>query len=341
MNHETDRIAGAARIDAMSFALAGLALAGTLWLHLLSALFSGLLVYQVVHVLAPLLQKRLFSERSRLAAVVVLASAIVAALGLAIFGVVAFFRSDAGSLAALLQRMADIIDGARNALPPWIVERLPGDVAELREALTAWLRTHAPEIQIWGTAAGRVSFHVAVGLVIGAMVSLREVVAEPTHGPLAAALIERTRLVGDAFRRVVFAQMRISAINTVFTALYLGVLLPGFGVKLPLTATLVAVTFVAGLLPVIGNVISNTIIVVVSLSHSPGVAGVSLAYLVVIHKLEYFLNARIIGSQIRARAWEMLLAMLVMEAGFGLAGAVAAPVYYAWLKQELADRGWI
>jgi predicted PurR-regulated permease PerM len=37
----------------------------------------------------------------------------------------------------------------------------------------------------------------------------------------------------------------------------------------------------------------------------------------------------------------MLLAMLVMEAGFGLAGAVAAPVYYAWLKQELADRGWI
>ena len=130
MNHETDRIAGAARIDAMSFALAGLALAGTLWLHLLSALFSGLLVYQVVHALAPLLQKRLFSERSRLAAVVVLASAIVAALGLAIFGVVAFFRSDAGSLAALLQRMADIIDGARNALPPWIVERLPGDRSE-------------------------------------------------------------------------------------------------------------------------------------------------------------------------------------------------------------------
>ena len=113
MNHETDRIAGAARIDAMSFALAGLALAGTLWLHLLSALFSGLLVYQVVHVLAPLLQKRLFSERSRLAAVVVLASAIVAALGLAIFGVVAFFRSDAGSLAALLQRMADIIEIGR------------------------------------------------------------------------------------------------------------------------------------------------------------------------------------------------------------------------------------
>ena len=33
-----------------------------------------------------------------------------------------------------------------------------------------------------------------------------------------------------------------------------------------------------------------------------------------IHKLEYFLNARIVGTQIRARAWELLIAMLAMEA---------------------------
>ena len=33
--------------------------------------------------------------------------------------------------------------------------------------------------------------------------------------------------------------------------------------------------------------------------------------------------------------------MLVMEAAFGLPGVVAAPIYYAYLKQELADRGWV
>ncbi|MCK7494761.1 MAG: hypothetical protein MZW92_29275 [Comamonadaceae bacterium] len=42
--------------------------------------------------------------------------------------------------------------------------------------------------------------------------------------------------------------------------------------QLPLTKTLIAVTFFAGLLPVIGNLISNTVIVVVSLAHSPQVA---------------------------------------------------------------------
>jgi predicted PurR-regulated permease PerM len=65
---------------------------------------------------------------------------------------------------------------------------------------------------------------------------------------------------------------------------------------------------------------------------------VSLGYLVVIHKLEYFLNARIIGGQIQARAWEMLIAMLAMEALFGIAGLIAAPVYYAYIKNELAAR---
>jgi predicted PurR-regulated permease PerM len=175
--------------------------------------------------------------------------------------------------------------------------------------------------------------------VIGAMVSLGETVSRREHPPLARALIARCNRLGDAFRRVVFAQLRISALNTIFTGVYLAVLLPASGVHLPLTKTLVAVTFVAGLVPILGNLISNAVIVIVSLAVSPYVALASLAYLVVIHKLEYFFNARIVGSQIRSRAWELLLAMLVMEAAFGLAGVVAAPIYYAYLKQELAERG--
>jgi predicted PurR-regulated permease PerM len=92
---------------------------------------------------------------------------------------------------------------------------------------------------------------------------------------------------------------------------------------------------------VVGNLISNTVIFVVSLSHSLGVAAGALAFLVVIHKLEYFVNARIVGSEIQARAWELLLVMLAMESAFGIAGLIAAPIYYAYLKSELAARGLI
>ena len=50
------------------------------------------------------------------------------------------------------------------------------------------------------------------------------------------------------------------------------------------------------------------------------------------------MNARVMGGQIHARAWELLVAMLVMDAVFGISGLVAAPIYYAYLKNELAAR---
>ena len=115
-------------------------------------------------------------------------------------------------------------------------------------------------------------------------------------------------------------------------------MLPLFGIHLPFTKTLIVLTFVIGLLPIIGNLISNTVIFVVSLSHSLAVAMAALAYLIIIHKLEYFLNARIIGSQIRAKAWEILLALLVLEAAFGIPGLIAAPIYYAYPERRAATR---
>src|SRR4030095_17268161 len=91
----------------------------------------------------------------------------------------------------------------------------------------------------------------------------------------------------------------------------------------------------------VGNLIANTLIGVVSLSVSPLLAVSSLAFLVVIHKLEYFVNARVMGGQIHARAWELLLAMVVMDAIFGIPGVIAAPIFYAYLKNELSARGLI
>jgi predicted PurR-regulated permease PerM len=107
----------------------------------------------------------------------------------------------------------------------------------------------------------------------------------------------------------------------------------------PLVKILVAMTFVVGLMPIAGNLISNTAIVIVCLSQGVGLAVISLAYLVIIHKLEYFLNARIIGSHVNARAWELLIAMLVMQAAFGLVGLIAAPIYYTYFKDEFRAKG--
>jgi len=211
----------------------------------------------------------------------------------------------------------------------------------MKGAISAWLTENSKELRTVGGEVGHAAVHILIGLVIGALLSLESTVLKPDRGPLAVAFSARALRLSVAFRRVVLAQIWISAVNTAFTALYLAVVLPLFGLELPFTKTLIIVTFIAGLLPIIGNLMSNTAIFIVSLSQSLTVAMVSLAYLIVIHKLEYFLNARIVGQQIRAKAWEILLAMLVMEAAFGIAGLVAAPIFYAYMKNELRDRGLI
>ena len=327
----------------IAWLLAAAALILVLERHLLPALLAGLLVHELVHLMAPALQRRFSSARGKLIAVALLATIVVAAAAAATFGALAFFRSEEGSLARLFGRMAQIIEGARASLPPWVLDLLPesGDDAagELQTATAGWLRHHAAELGALGKEAGLALAHTLVGLVIGAMVATREAIPEGELGPFAAALAERARRIAEAFRRIVFAQVRISLLNTGLTALYLAAVLPLAGVHLPLTKTLIAVTFLAGMLPVVGNLISNAIIVVVSLAHSPQTALASLAFLVVVHKLEYFLNARIVGSQIKASAWELLTAMLLMEAVFGLAGVVMAPIVYAWVKDELKSAG--
>jgi predicted PurR-regulated permease PerM len=78
-----------------------------------------------------------------------------------------------------------------------------------------------------------------------------------------------------------------------------------------------------------------------SLNVSPLLAVSSLLFLVFIHNLEYFVNARLMGTQINARAWELLTAMVVMDAAFGVPGVVAAPIFYANLKNELSEKGLI
>ena len=325
-----------------AWVLTGFALLFILVFHLLPALLAGLLVYELVHIITPFIARKFPSKRpsnrSKFWAAGILVIIVVSLLALAGAGLVAFFRSDAGSLTVLLAKMAQILEDSRKILPSWLLEHLPTDAITFKEQATVWLRSHAGELQVLGKEAGRVTAHVLLGMVIGGVLAVREAMAIDHFKPVARALAERGNLFSEAFRRVVFAQLRIASINATFTAIYLAIVLPIMGVHLPLVKTMIAFTFVVGLIPVIGNLISNTVIVVVSLSQSLGVAVASLVYLIVIHKFEYFLNARIVGSQIRAYAWELLIAMLAMEAAFGLAGIVAAPIYYAYIKSELRER---
>src|SRR3954467_9034126 len=286
------------RLALATQALTGLALLGALQFHLLASLLAGLLVYQLVHLLAPSHGSGFVHRRTgKIIVVALLAIVVIAAIRAAILGLIALLSSGSENLSVLLQKMAEVIETARSHLPAWALSWLPEEPTELKAVVVAWLREHAGQLRSIGQDIWRALLHVLFGMIIGGMIAVSREAGDIEHGPLVHALSDRARLLGAAFRSVVFAQVRISALNTALTALYLLVIVPWIGIQLPLTKTMIAVTFIAGLLPVIGNLISNTAIVLVSLSVSPVLAAGSLVFLVVIHKLEYFVNARVMGGR--------------------------------------------
>ena len=125
------------------------------------------------------------------------------------------------------------------------------------------------------------------------------------------------------------AQIVISAINTGLTAVFL--VWNGF----PYASVVIAITFLCGLLPIIGNIMSNTLIMGVAFTmepNGPRMALISLVFLVVIHKLEYFLNSKIIGDRIKNPMWLTLIGIVIGEKLMGIPGMILAPVVLHYIK---------
>ena len=93
---------------------------------------------------------------------------------------------------------------------------------------------------------------------------------------------KRFRDFNRSFATVMGAQITISLINTILTAIFV------VTVRLPHAPLVIAITFLCGLVPIVGNLVSNTIIVFLALTVSLKLAIGALVFLVAIHKLEYF-----------------------------------------------------
>ncbi len=132
----------------------------------------------------------------------------------------------------------------------------------------------------------------------------------------------------QSFARVMGAQLIISTINTGLTAIFV------VAIGMPYAPIAIGVTFLCGLLPIVGNLISNTVLVSIGFTHSPKMAVTALIYLVVIHKLEYFLNSKIIGKQIKNPVWLTLIGLILGERLMGITGMVLAPVILHFVKEE-------
>lgn len=174
---------------------------------------------------------------------------------------------------------------------------------------------------------------VAVGFFLNPQLEINSQQPRPPNNLYSlccAQLLARFATFYHSFATVMGAQIVISGINTCLTAIFVAV------VGLPYAVVVIGVTFLCGLIPVLGNLISNTIIVSIGFTVSPSMALVALGFLIVIHKLEYFLNSQIIGNRIEYPLWATLLAIVLGERLMGVPGMILAPVILHYIKSEAA-----
>jgi predicted PurR-regulated permease PerM len=313
-------------------------------MHLVPAIVGGLVLYLVLARLSQMFSKRMPGTAARPLALIL----VTLVFGGVIFGIVALLVSSArhyvDNIPALMTKMADILQSTRAWLGGYGEELIPDvltDAETIKGALVVWLKEHAETLKIAGSTFSMGLVHTIMGMLLAVLVFFRHVTHHPDglSGTLSEALEQKVDRFAHAFSQIATAQVKISILNTSLTALYLLVVLPLFGQHVPFEHTLVFVTFVCGLIPVLGNLISNTVIVILSLGVSPSVAIASLLFLIVIHKLEYLTNSRIVGGETNSQAWEILLAILIGETAFGISGVVMAPILYAFVKRELRERG--
>ena len=316
----------------ISFAIAVAVLFCVLHFHFVVLFVSILMTYCLIEgantMLGKALGGRLQHKHIHLVSALSIVIAVCTMLSIAVYA--GYSKINIAEFEAMYHRLPQII--AQYGVDKYLPEEI-----NIGEQIALFFKTHSANIMSAGKTSLTSFVYVLIGIIIGIMLKTHVVHSQSAQytGFLSQALVERMVGFKTSFKDVFVAQVKISTVNTLLTVLYLCVALPAAGISLPFKTTLTFLVFVAGLIPVIGNLISNTAVVIISLGNSLTAGIVSLIFLVVIHKAEYFLNAKIIGEQVNAKAFELLLVMIVFEHLFGIGGIVLAPVCYAYLKKEL------
>lgn len=233
------------------------------------------------------------------------------------------------------------LNTATASLPDVIRQQIPGKPSDLLkvlgadtgEDLMAYLRNI-------GGAGFFVFLQLLFALILGVSAALMSSRGQ-TLKPLAAAWVETLENYVRCFTLLMGAQVYVSMWNTFCTAVFVYFILPFFNVVLPFRELLLVFTAIASLIPAAGNIMANTLIVVLTIRHGVFIAMGSVFYLFIIHKLEYFINGYIIGRNVRASVPEMLIAIILGEVMFGLPGLITAPVTYAFVKMHWQKWGWV
>jgi predicted PurR-regulated permease PerM len=298
------------------------------WLHMATLVLTAMFGYFALNFLS-------FGRRKALG--VVLYVIAVAAIGYGLF----YFSAQVYKTQALPEIAEKTIPAVVNFAEKQGIELPFTDYASLKSLAVDEAKDRVGNLGRYAREATLQLAMLIIGLVVAVSLFLNakwetesdpDVVKGSLYSLVVIELAQRFETFYASFARVIGAQIIISVINTGLTAVFL------VWNDFHFATVIIVLTFLCGLLPIIGNILSNTLIVGVAFTISPRMALFALVFLVVIHKFEYFLNSKIVGDRIKNPMWLTLIGLVLGEKLMGVPGMILAPVVLHYIKVE-ASRG--
>ncbi len=267
---------------------------------------------------------------------------IVGLLSFAFLGTIGFFIAkylSGENMMGLIATIAETLSKGKEFFPSGISQNIPDTVEEIKYSAMEVAKSHFNSIANMGRAVLYELLLVVIGWLIGILIACKR--SDRTQTEFSQKWNDLWNKLGSAFKFVVFAQVKVAAFNSLFMAIFLFVVCPIFNWEIPYSKLLVLITFLCGLLPIIGNLISNTVSFLLAMTVSMPAAIAALCMLVAIHKLEYLIISKSLGADIDSDIWELLIVLFAFEIIFGVAGMVFSPILYAFFKKEMRSINWL
>lgn len=301
--------------------------------HVTPAILAGLLGYVITKNIMAKLQNKYpdIKIKTKIVGIVIgIISVILLSVGVTL--VVKALNADNSS--ELLATLLDTLNQARHLFPESIVNYIPDSLSEAKAYLLNTFKSNINSFAAFGQNALNLLLFILIGWLIGILIACKEK-ADENNSTFIKTWLNLWLKLSESFRFVVFAQVKVAAFNSTVIAIFLFIVSPILGWDIPYAKTLVLITFLCGLLPIIGNLIANSVIFIIALTVSFPAAMTALAFSMAIHKLEYLIISKSLGADIGSDVWELLIVLFVGEILFGTSGLIFAPILYAFFKKEM------
>lgn len=297
------------------------------WLHMSTLVLTALFGHFALNILS-------FGRSKALAVVLYVIGVVVISYGLY------YFSSQLYKTRALPEIAEKTIPAVVNFAEKQGIELPFTDYASLKSLAVDEVKDRMANLGRYAREATVQLAMLIIGLVVAVSLFLNarwetesdpDVVKGSLYSTVVRELVLRFETFYRSFSRVIGAQIIISLINTTLTAVFL------IWNHFPYAPVIIVLTFLCGLLPIIGNILSNTLIVGVAFTIpeiGPRMALFALLFLIIIHKFEYFLNSKIIGDRIKNPMWLTLVGIVLGEKLMGIPGMILAPVVLHYIKVE-------